>query len=409
MPPARKFLNKRPRVAILLESSHEASRGRLRGILKYVRLHGQWGLHLVPGGAGDQRLPALKQWGATGIIGRIPSEKVALAVVAATLPTVLFDPMDRFLRPRHPLSEYGRVCCDNPEIGVLAAEYLLKQGFIRFAVVPETTGTNWSRQRCDAFIETVRQAGREVSVYSEPKHDPKGGAKKGEPDWGLECRRMIRWLKRLPKPIGIFTPHDIRGRQVLDACSIAEIKVPHQVAVLGVDNDELICETTTPPMSSVAVDTESAGYAAAEMLDALMRKTRNVQREFIYKPLGVVPRTSAERLTPDDPVVLEGREFIEINSGFSIRVSDVVRHLKLSKRNVELRFRKILGRSVMEEIQRVRLESVRRLVAQTDRPFQEIATLCGFGGASYLAALFREEFGVTMSAYRDRHTGTASE
>lgn len=391
---SKRVLHRMPRVAILLESTYEISRGLLRGISKYVQLYGPWGMHVITGGTGEQRLPSLDQWKATGIIARVPGERIARMIVAADLPTVLFDPIDPFLSPRHDLSRFCRSICDNHAVGRMAAEHLLNQGFGHFAVVPNGRQANWARSRFAAFEERLAEEGKKVLRYSVSPDDVS--------DWGIEFKRMIPWLRRLPKPIAIFTPHDLRGRQVLDACLVAGIKVPYQVAVLGVSNDRQVCEMTSPPLSSIAVDTEAGGYAAAEMLDALMRGTLTSQNEFIYPPKHVVHRMSTELIAFHDPVVLRAREFIRINSGFSIRVSDVARHVRLSSRCIELRFKKALGHSVLSEIQRVRMEAIRRLVAQTDTPFGKIATLSGLESAAHLGEIFKKEFGMTMSRYRDQ-------
>ena len=389
-----RVIHRMPQVAILLDSSHESTRGRLRGIMNYVRLYGPWGLHVITGGMEEQRLPTLKHWKATGIIARVTSERIARAVVAADLPTVLFDPLEPLLRPRHPLSHCCQCSCDNKTVGRLAAEHFLEQNFEHYAVVPHNKNTNWSFVRFNSFIERLAQAEKTVTFYKVPQEHAA--------DWGLELRRMIHWLRRLPKPAAIFAPHDLRGRQVLDACQIAGIRVPHQVAVLGVDNDEQVCEMATPTLSSIAVDWEAGGFAAAEMLDGLMRGTLRGRREFYYPAKGVVQRASTELILFDDPVVLQAKEFIRINSGFSIRVSDVVKHLKLSKRTVELRFKSAIGHSVLEEIQKVRMESVQKLVANTDMPFGQIASLCGLESVGHLGEIFKTEFGSTMTDYRER-------
>lgn len=392
----QKIVHRLPRVAILLESTHEMSRGLLRGIARYVRLFGPWGLHVIMGGENDQRLPEVDRWKATGIIAKIHNEQTARTILAADLPTVLFDPMDGFLAHGHPFSALSRVCCDNREIGRLAAEHLLEQGFESFAFIPEIRRTIWSRERLETFRERLGRENKTVAVYDVPPEN--------EQDWGLEFQRVIRWLRKLPVPTAVFTSHDLRARQILDACLIADIKVPGEIAVLGVGNDELVYEVTTPSLSSIAVDTEAGGFAAANMLEGLMRGTFPSRQEFLYPPRGVVPRASTERVAFKDPIVLRAREFIRINSGLSIRVSDVVRHVKASKRSLELRFKETLGRSVLAEIQRVRLETIRRLVADTDTPFGRIAELTGLNSVAYLGEIFKQEFGMTMSEYRDLKT-----
>jgi LacI family transcriptional regulator len=384
-----------PQVAILLESSHEVSRGMLRGILAYVRLYGPWALHLDSGGANDQKMPDLTVWRGSGIIARIPNAKAAADIEAARLPTVLIDPLDPYLAPAHPLSRCCRVQCDSAEVARRAADYYLANGFTRFAFVGEPTGMNWSRWRQEAFVARLAETGHACAVYPEPSAEERG-------EWEIERQRMSRWLRRLPKPLAVFAANDARGRQVLNACLAADLPVPYQVAVLGVNNDVMICETSLPPLSSVAVDMERAGYAAAELLDQLMRGTVKGQRCVTFEPQEVVPRASTRSLQVTDRLVIRALEFIRINAGLNIRVSDVADHAGVTPRWLEKRFAQTLARSVMDEIQRARMETVCSLVGRTGLPFTAIARRCGFTGANHLGVLFRQTFGTTMSDYRGK-------
>ena len=388
-----------PQVAILLESSHEVSRGMLRGILDYVRLYGPWALHLDSGGASDQRMPDLRAWRGTGIIARIPNAQVAGEIVAARLPTVLIDPVDVYLEPSHPLSRCCRVSCDSVAVARRAADYYLANGFTNFAFVGEPSNMNWSLWRQEAFVRRLGDAGHGCTVYPAPSREEKG-------EWEVERQRMSLWLRKLPKPLAVFAANDARGRQVLNACLAADLPVPYEVAVLAVNNDVMICETSLPPLSSVAVDMERAGYAAAELLDQLMRKTLKKQTCVLFEPQDIVARASTQRLQVTDRLVIRALEYVRINAGLNIRVSDVADHLGVTQRWVEKRFAHTLDRSVMDEIQRVRMDTVRSLVAKTEIPFAAIARRCGFTGANHLGVLFRQTFGSTMGDYRSRAQGT---
>ncbi len=392
--PAREKI---PQVAVLLESSHETSRGMLRGILRYVRLNGPWALHLVPGGARDQRLPEAGAWRGSGIIARVPNARIASEIVTARLPTVIIDPLDPFLAPSHPLSRCCRVRCDSQAVARLAADHLFAGGFTHFAFAGSPTATNWSRWRQEAFVSRLAEHNHACAIYPGPS-DPNCA------EWERERAAMCLWLVQLPKPVAMFTANDARGRQVLDACLAADLPVPYQVAVLGVNNDELICETSQPPLSSVAVDIEHAGYAAAELLDQLMRDVSYKPRIITYQPAGVVSRASTERVPVTDRLVIRALEYIRINAGLNIRVSDVAGHLGVTRRWIEKRFAGELDRSVLDEIQRVRFETVRGLVSQTSLAFSEIARRCGFTSSNHLGIIFKAHFGATMSAYRDRHS-----
>ena len=390
----KKNRQKLPSVAILLESSHEISRGMLRGILDYVRLCGPWALHIESGGASDQKLPRLKAWRGAGIIARIPNAQAAADIAEANLPTVVIDPLDAYLERAHPLARCCRVQCDSEAVARVAADYYLTMGFAHFAFVGEPTGMNWSLWRQEAFARRLAEAGHTCAVYPPPAP--------GETEWEAERKRMCRWLKRLPKPLAVFAANDARGRQVLNACLTADIPVPYEAAVLGVNNDELICETSLPPLSSVAVNMVQAGYAAAEILDQLMRKTLKRQRCVTYAPCEVVTRASTQRVQVTDRLVIKALEFIRINSGLNVRVSDVADHAGVTSRWLEKRFALSLGRSIMEEIQRLRIDTLRSLVSQTDLPFTQIAQRCGFASANHLGIIFKERFGMTMSAFREQ-------
>ncbi len=368
----------------------------LRGILRYVRLNGPWALHLVPGSARDQRLPTASIWRGNGIIARVPNTRVATEIVASRLPTVIIDPFDPFLAPSHPLSRYCRVCCDSQAVARLAADHLIAAGFIHFAFADAPTAPNWSRWRQEAFVSRLAEHGHDCAVYPLP-------SARDRAEWERERAAMCRWLAKLPKPVAVFTANDARGRQVLDACLAADLPAPYQVAVLGVNDDELICDTSQPPLSSVAVDVEHAGYAAAELLDQMMRGTLREPRIITYQPIGVTRRASTERLPVTDRLVIRALEYIRINAGLNIRVFDVAAHLGVTRRWIEKRFATELGRSILSEIQRVRFETVRGLVSQTGLPFTEIARRCGFTGANHLGIIFKAHFGVTMSEYRECH------
>lgn len=386
-----------PQVALLLDSCHETSRGMLRGIFEYVRLYGPWGLRIVTGGAQDQKLPDFRFWKGNGIIGNLYSKEMADAVFASNLPSVIFDLNDDWLDGRPPFSAACQVQCDSVATGRLAADHLIQKGFSRFAFVGDPRCINWSRWRREAFVQRLSEHAHACHGYADGLAIGSG--------WEQERRQMIRWLQKLPKPVAIFAANDARARQVLDACLSANIRVPYEAAVLGVDNDPLICETCIPSLSSIRLDVEAAGYAAAEILDRRMfgPSKRGVAKESVtYPPLEVVTRLSTKTIHVNDKLVIDALEFIRINAGLNIRVSEVAEHVRFSPRWLEKRFECALGRSVIDEIKRVRMETILRLVTQTKQPFDQIARKCGFSSVNHLRKLFRDERGLTMSACRAR-------
>lgn len=388
---------KMPQVAILLESSHGVSRAMLQGILKYVRVYGPWSLNTWVGGTSDIQMPDLRLWRGTGIVGRVTRAALARAIADSRLPAVLVNPSDAYLKPSHPLAACSRTRSDSPAIGRLAADFFLGKPFSHFAFVGEVAGISWSLARQEAFASRLAEAGKGCHVYPLP---PKRLA-------GRDSERplLCAWLSGLPKPVAIFAANDHRARQVLDACLVAGVAVPYEAAVLGVNNDELVCETCIPPLSSIAVDAERAGYEAARMLDERMRRTARHQEIFTYGPAGVVSRASTDVLHVEDRLVIRALEFIRINGGLTIRVSDVAEHLGVSCRWAEMRFQQTLGSSVHDAIRRARMATVCAMLKETDLPLSAISKKSGFAHPNHLCALFKRQFGTTMSDYRLRAQG----
>ena len=384
-----------PKVAVLLESSHEVSRAMLRGVFRYLRAYGPWQLSLFSGGAGDQRLPDFRLWKCSGIIARIPSARVAREIAAARLPTVLIDPMDAYLAPTSPLVGCSRVACDSDAVGRSVGDYLLGKGFKSFAFVDDVSGCNWSRWRREAFVARLAEAGAACAVY--PLPDSRGAAR-----WEVEQRAMSRWLRKLPFGTAVFAATDARGRQVLSAALAASITVPYQLAVVGVNNDPMICETSLPPLTSMGLDAEGGGYAAAELLGQIFHRRRAPQKIVRFGPTEMAERDSSRLIPIADELVIRALEYIRINAGLSVRANELAGQLGVTSRCLEKHFAAAGLKSVIDEIQSARIQAVRAMVVEGSLPFLEIAARCGFTNASYLGALFREHFGVTMSDLRKR-------
>jgi LacI family transcriptional regulator len=386
-------LDKMPQVAVLLPTAVKVCRDMRRGVLQYVHRHGPWGLHILEGRQGEQKLVRMREWGCTGIIGRLYTPELVDVALTARVPMILIDPHPALLSPGSPLARHSIVRSDTAAVGRMAARFFLDRKFTQFAFVGEVHGLEWSVTRGQAFADTVQAAGCACSVYATL-------AQEEQEDAGLERDRLCAWLKSLPKPVALLAAMDNRGRQVLDACSWAGISVPHDIAVLSVDNDEDLCETTTPTMSSILFDAERASYEAAQHLDALMRRATRKRRLIVYGPSHVVARRSTDVSQVADLIVTQAVEFIALNACAGIGVPDVVRHVRASRRLAELRFRRELGHTILDEIQHVRLGRVCTLLRETNQPIGEIIRTCGFDSESHVSTLFRRRFGCTMRDYR---------
>ena len=395
----RKLRNKPPQIVIIHEGSVKASRDKIHGILKYARIHGPWRVHLMEGRPNEQVLKEFSEWGATGVISEATtagySSHFHEAIIHAKLPTVILDPHECFLSPDHDFSKFSVVFCDGKTVGRMGADHLLERKLKNFAYVDDTNRSNWSVSRREAFAERLAGEGYACRIYESLSDTEKT-------DWGIEQNRMIRWLQSLPKPVGIMAAMDARGRQILDACQAAKINVPHDICVLGVDNDEMICDTTTPPMSSVMMDNENGGYLAAQILDGLMQKRIRKRQIASYRPLYVVSRRSTEVVFITNQIVIDALEYIRVNAGVHLQVSDISRHLNVSRRLLELYFKEMLNTTVIHEIQRFRFDYIKKLLLESDLSIGEITRLCGLGNESHLTASFKKKFGMTMTQFRKR-------
>ncbi|MBN2475331.1 MAG: DNA-binding transcriptional regulator [Pirellulales bacterium] len=380
-----------PKVALLIETSRGYGRGVLRGIVRYARLHGPWAFYVSPGDF-KQAVPEMEQWGGTGIIARIETPAVAQAVLATGLPLVALDLSAEQLAPENPLSGVAELSPDSQAAARMAAEHLFNRGFRHYAFVG-IPNRIWSRRREDGFCQRIAEAGFQVQQYAAPR-------RKRDQQWAREQAVMAGWLKTLPKPVGLMACNDDRGRQVLEACRAAGLQVPEEVAVVGMDNDELLCELSDPPLSSVTLNAERGGYEAAALLDALMAGQAEGPRRILVEPLGVATRRSTDVVALDDLELARAMRFIRDRADRPICVSDIVQSTGLSRRTLEIRFRRALGRSIQTEIERVHLQRARQLLRETDAPMHHVAEASGFGSASYLGLVFRRRWGMTPAQYR---------
>ena len=345
----------RREVALLVETSNGYGRGLLNGIIAYMREHERWSVYLGEHSRGDEPPRWLRRWRGVGVIARIENQKIAAAVVESGLPAVDVSAARKVAR-------LPWVETDDRAIAQAAARHLLERNFRQLAYCGDDR-FNWSRWRCEHFRRAAGDAAVPCSVYR--------ASSRANRDWDAMENEIANWLLSLPRPVGVMASYDIRARHVLDACRRVGLSVPDRVGVVGVDNDEFLCGLTDPHLSSVALDSRRAGYEAAAQLDRLM----------------------------------SGRE----RACDGIAIKDLLEHIPLSRRVLEGRFRKLLGRTPHDEIARVRFERVRQLLRDTRLPLTAVARQSGFRNSEYLATAFRREYGTTPNAYRKSVAVTLAE
>ena len=281
---------------------------------------------------------------------------------------------------------------DSHTIGRLAGDHLMHCGFKNFAYCG-FDNKPWSVARCLSFNKLITSAGYSCSVYKHP-FSPKSIT------WEKEQKYMVEWLKALPTPIGLMTCNDDRSQQVLQACKLADLKVPEEISIIGVDNDELICNLSDPPLSSVSINFERAGYEAAAALDQMMKGQIVDKTEILVHPTHIVQRQSTDITAINDQEVARAVNYIRNQAKENLGVENVVRVTALSRRILEKRFRKFLGRTILDEIHRVRTNQIAQMLVETNLSILEIAMTFGFQGTEHIARYFHKEKGMNLINYR---------
>ena len=384
-----------PKVAILFSLALEGERTMCRGILDYARRHGPWRCHLVEGRP-EEQLVNLKKERFDGIISAGGTRRVNDAYVSVGVPFVLLEPRPE-MRGEDGSSPVPSVSYDSRAIGALAAAYYLERGYRHFAFVGETNRWFWSAERRRGFEETLAKSGFNCAAYD-------SFTERERRSWTAERPRMERFLLALPRPTAIFAAMDGRARHVVNLCADIGLRVPEDIAVLGVDNDPLLCESTVPPLSSIRTGGYRRGQAAAAMLDDLMHGRPVRERAVAQEPAAVVTRGSTGYDAMTDPAIAKAVRFIrERGAEGGADVGDVVAAAGCSRRYLERHFRTQLGRSVHDELLLARLDRVKTLLETTNLSIGEVAAACGFSRPSQLAALFRRQTGATMRTWRQIH------
>jgi LacI family transcriptional regulator len=247
------------------------------------------------------------------------------------------------------------------------------------------------------FRKQMSDAGFSVSIFNQSEVQMNRHLQR-------EKSRLAGWIRSLPKPLALMACNDDHGKHVLDACKLAAVGVPEEVAVLGVDNDELVCELSDPPMTSIALNAEQAGYQAAELLDQWMKGQTVKTQQITVTPTHIVTRQSTDVLAVDDPDVANALRFIRQHSFRTpVQVTDVAEAVATSRRVLERKFQNVLHRSILQEIRRVRVNHIIAMLMETDLPISYIARKTGFSGIEHIARYFRRETGTSLRDYRKKH------
>jgi LacI family transcriptional regulator len=384
---------RRFRVALLIDSSRAYGRGCLRGIAQFVRTQGHWSVYVADRGPESAPPAWLKDWSGDGIIARVENQKVAAAILELGLPALdlcgLIDDVRCI-----PL-----ISTDHEAVSRLAFRHFWQRGFRQYAFCG-LVGQGFSDQRSAAFSRLVVDAGFDIQVYRPGGSLANQDTSISEGICSVYEQAMANWLRALPKPVALMACNDLRAQQALSACRDAGLVVPDEVAVVGVDNDDIICDFADPPLSSVAPDTRRIGYEAAALLERMMRGEPPPARTVLVPPLSLVARKSSDVLAVDDHQIAHAARLMREHAHEGIAVKDIVKHLTMSRSLFERRFTRIFGHSPKAEILRIRLDRIKLFLAETDYSLSQIASETGFEHPEYMSAIFKIKTGQTPGEYR---------
>ena len=390
-------------IAVLFSLALKGQRMTFRGILDYASKHGPWFCKFMEGRIGEQEFGVGSKGEIDGVIMSMTKRQTAQTVAALGVPVVFVEPYPEMLKPDWPIQGAPWVGRDSYAIGATAARYYMERGYKSFAYVDVPDGKFWSSKRRSGFAETLATAGFQSEVYDK-------FSVREQRSWPLERVRMVKFLQSLPRPTAIFAPMDGRARLVLDACQAAGLRVPEEIAVLGVDNDTLLCESTVPALSSIHTGGFRRGQIAAEMLDDLMQGRTPRERAVSLPPISVITRGSTGYDAMSDPIFGHAISYIrEKAARGGVPVPEVARAAGCSRSYLDKGFRAKLGMSVREAVLKMRLEFVKELLATTSRSMTEIAMDCGFARDSHLAFLFKKATGKTMLQWRRENREASDE
>ena len=387
------LMPKTRRIALLFNGNKIFDREVITGIADYLsstRTH--WDLFLEEDFR--LRLSGIEDWQGDGIIADFDDPTVAATLANSRVPLVATggsyeDPAD------YPDS-VPYVATDNFKIIKLAYEHLIEAGLRNFALfsLPEARENRWAQEREKAFMALMRRDRMEPAVFR--------GQSTRAHTWDEAVREQIAWLHSLPKPVGIVAVTDARARQLLQACTLAGIAVPEQVAIIGIDNDPLARILTRIPMSSVIQGAQEMGRTAAHLLDQMLHGVRLANTRILVPPAGINVLASSKHEPAKNPHVMRARHFIRQYACQGIKTDQVASYVGISRSSLESHFRQELGYSVHDEILRFRLNAAVAILKQGDCHLAEVALKCGFTSSQYMHSVFKRELGCSPRSYQER-------
>jgi LacI family transcriptional regulator len=378
-------------VAVILNLNKDYDRKIAKGISRFAREAGNWTVYLEDDFV--NRIPSFQEWNASGVIANLDDEEIYGPLAGIKAPIVGVGGAATISSVSLPVPY---LATDNRLIAEIAADHLVERGLRNFAFcgIPAKENdphTAWSFEREKSFASYLESRGLQCSIYhsvfSHPSH------------WEIMQRELAGWLAALPKPIGVMACDDPKARHILVACQQSGIVVPDEVSVVGVDNDELMCQMISPELTSVIQNSEQIGYLAARTLDQCISGAACESFKMV-SPTGLAVRQSSDAIHVEDPIVADCLRLIRDRLEQDLKVSDIVKYSGYSREMLDIRFRQSIQRTVAGAIQKAKVDRTKEMLLSTNYSLRAIADRLGFSSEQYLVKWFRQITGELPGAFR---------
>ena len=380
------------RLILLTDFTEAFAHYLLKGILEYSKEHDPWVVCRMPPSYKQQYgvegvLKWAQQWRADAIIGQFDDDDDVGLFRRQGIVALAQDFKSRFATIPNITSEYRLT-------GRMVADFFLRKGFRHFAFYGYKDVV-WSAERCEGFREriTAQGFGNDFQEYQHPQL---------ENLWFYEPAPLADWLRSLPRPTALMACDDNQGNRITEVCRVSGIRIPEEIAVMGVDNDEMTCNLSEPPLSSIKLNIEKGGYEAAQLIEQLILNPEAPYTDVVIEPIGIVDRLSTNIYATDDPYILVALQYIHQHLQSKISVTDIVRIVPLSRRLLEMRFKQVTGQPVYGYIFNLRMERFAQLLLATNDPIAEVAMNVGLVDYKNLARQFKSQRGCSPMEYRKR-------